>query len=266
MDLPKTADVVIIGGGVVGCSIAYHLARRGARDVVVLERDAVGAGTTSKAAGGIRVAVPHRDRDPLLARGDRRLRAVRGGVRRRPRLPEDRLSVPDLRTRGPRAAIETRMALQRSLGRRRARSSRRAEAKALVPALHVDDLIAAVWGPNDGMAGPAEVTNGFARRARELGARIVEGRRRHGHRGRARARHGVRHRVGRRRDARHRDQRGRARGRARRPPGRRRPGRPSAAPPHLLHRAVPGDSRARCRSPPIAPADSTSGRRWSRCC
>src|SRR5882724_224160 len=54
MDTPRTASVVIIGGGVVGCSIAYHLARRGARDVVVLERETVGSGTTSKAAGGIR--------------------------------------------------------------------------------------------------------------------------------------------------------------------------------------------------------------------
>src|SRR3989449_3308250 len=54
MDQPKTASVVIIGGGVVGCSIAYNLARRGQRDVIVLERDAVGSGTTSKAAGGIR--------------------------------------------------------------------------------------------------------------------------------------------------------------------------------------------------------------------
>src|SRR5712692_9311382 len=54
MALPKTASVVIIGGGVVGCSIAYHLARRGVRDVVVLERETVGSGTTSKAAGGIR--------------------------------------------------------------------------------------------------------------------------------------------------------------------------------------------------------------------
>jgi glycine/D-amino acid oxidase-like deaminating enzyme len=44
-----------------------------------------------------------------------------------------------------------------------------------VPALRVDDLIAAVWGPTDGLAGPAEITQGFARRARELGARIVEG-------------------------------------------------------------------------------------------
>src|SRR5512134_1087935 len=58
MDLPKTASVVVIGGGVVGCSIAYHLARRGQRDVVVLEAQAVGSGTTSKAAGGIRAQFP----------------------------------------------------------------------------------------------------------------------------------------------------------------------------------------------------------------
>src|SRR5262245_58011639 len=58
MAQPRTASVVIIGGGVVGCSIAYHLARRGQRDVVVLERETVGSGTTSKAAGGIRAQFP----------------------------------------------------------------------------------------------------------------------------------------------------------------------------------------------------------------
>src|SRR5438874_5679924 len=54
MTLPLTASAVIIGGGVVGCSIAYHLAGRGVRDVLVLEKETVGSGTTSKAAGGIR--------------------------------------------------------------------------------------------------------------------------------------------------------------------------------------------------------------------
>src|SRR5688500_8647798 len=52
--LPPTADIAIIGAGAIGCSIAYHLARRGVKNVVVLERDAIGSGTTSKAAGGIR--------------------------------------------------------------------------------------------------------------------------------------------------------------------------------------------------------------------
>jgi sarcosine oxidase subunit beta len=70
--------------------------------------------------------------------------------------------------------FETRIALQRRLGVD-VSVIKPQEAQAIVPALRVDDLIAAVWGPQDGLAGPAEVTQGFAKRARELGARIVEG-------------------------------------------------------------------------------------------
>src|SRR5437899_12792532 len=51
----RTADVVIIGGGIIGASIAYHLTRKGLRDVVVLERDRLGSGSTGKNAGGIRL-------------------------------------------------------------------------------------------------------------------------------------------------------------------------------------------------------------------
>ena len=173
MDLPRTASVVVVGGGVVGCSIAYHLARRGQRDVVVLEREAVGAGTTSKAAGGIRSQFPTETeiRFSLEAIGVfERFQEEFGadiGYRRIGYLflisdPEDL------------AGYRERMALQRRLGID-VREITPAEARAIVPALRVDDLIAAVWGPTDGMAGPAEVTNAFARRARELGARIVEG-------------------------------------------------------------------------------------------
>jgi len=164
---------VIIGGGVVGCSIAYHLARRGQRDVVVLEREAVGSGTTSKAAGGIRSQFPTETeiRFSLEAIGVFERFAEEFGVdigyRRIGYLflisdPEDL------------AGYRERMALQRRLGVD-VREITPAEAKAIVPALRVDDLIAAVWGPTDGMAGPAEVTGGFARRARELGVRIAEG-------------------------------------------------------------------------------------------
>ena len=173
MSIPRTASVVVVGGGVVGCSIAYHLARRGQRDVVVLEREAVGSGTTSKAAGGIRSQFPTETeiRFSLEAIGIfERFHEEFGvdiGYRRIGYLflisdPEDL------------AGYHERMALQRRLGVD-VRAITAAEAKAIVPALHVDDLIAAVWGPTDGMAGPAEVTSGFARRARELGARIVEG-------------------------------------------------------------------------------------------
>ena len=55
MELPKTADFVVVGGGVMGASIAYHLAERGARDIVLLEKEAfLGTGATGRCAGGVR--------------------------------------------------------------------------------------------------------------------------------------------------------------------------------------------------------------------
>ena len=53
-DLPERAGVVVVGGGVIGTSIAFHLAEAGVPDVVLIERDELGAGSTSKAAGGVR--------------------------------------------------------------------------------------------------------------------------------------------------------------------------------------------------------------------
>ena len=50
----KIADIIIIGAGVIGCSIAYYLAKMGCRDVIVLEKNYVGSGSTEKCAGGIR--------------------------------------------------------------------------------------------------------------------------------------------------------------------------------------------------------------------
>src|SRR5512138_1915338 len=52
--MEKTADIVIIGGGIVGTSIAYHLAQRKAGNVVLLEKGMLGEGSTAKCAGGIR--------------------------------------------------------------------------------------------------------------------------------------------------------------------------------------------------------------------
>ena len=173
MSVPRTAGVVIIGGGVVGCSIAYHLARRGQRDVVVLERDAVGRGTTSKAAGGIRAQFATETEIRFSLESLRVFQSFADEFGVDPGyqkigylfLIDDEA---DLR------GFETRIALQRRLGVD-VRVITPADARTLVPALHVDDLIAAVWGPDDGLAGPAEVTSAFARRARELGVRIAEG-------------------------------------------------------------------------------------------
>jgi sarcosine oxidase subunit beta len=165
--------VVVIGGGVVGCSIAYHLVRRGQRDVLVLERETVGSGTTSKAAGGIRVQFPT----------ETEVRFSLESIRVFERFEDEFGIDPGYRKIGYLFCVsdeedlrgfEERIALQRRLGGD-VRVVTPKEAQAIVPALRVDDLVAAIWGPGDGMAGPAEVTNGFARRARELGATIAEG-------------------------------------------------------------------------------------------
>src|SRR5439155_21958008 len=167
------ARAVIFAGGVVGCSYASHLARRGLHDVVVLERETVASGTTSKAASGIRVQFS----------SETEIRVSLESIRVFERFQEEFGVDPGYRKiaylyllSGSRhlREFEKRIALQRTRGPD-VRVLTPADAQRLVPALRVDDLIAAVWGPQDGVAGPAEVTNGFARRARDLGASIVEG-------------------------------------------------------------------------------------------
>src|SRR3989442_3965657 len=173
MPLPRTASIVIVGGGVVGCSIAYHLARRGVRDVVVLERETVGSGTTSKAAGGIRAMWPD----------EAEIRFSLESIEVFERFPEEFGVDPGYKKIGylflisdpsDVAGYESRVAMWRSFDVD-VQIVTPKDAQAIVPALRIDDLCAAVWSPGDGMAGPAEVTNGFARRARELGVRIIEG-------------------------------------------------------------------------------------------
>ncbi|HYR72560.1 MAG TPA: FAD-binding oxidoreductase [Candidatus Acidoferrum sp.] len=171
--LPRSADIVIIGAGAIGASIAYQLGRRGARDVVVLERDAVGAGSTSKAAGGIRVQFATRVEIELS------LRAIAFFKRF-----EDEMGVPcDFHQEGylfvitdepTLARFRENVALQRSMGAD-VRVIAPDDARALVPALNVDDALAAVWGPTDGHASPNDVVQAYAAQARARGVRIVEG-------------------------------------------------------------------------------------------
>jgi len=171
--VPGTADVVIVGAGAIGCSVAYHLALRGAGSIVVLERDAIGAGTTSKAAGGIRaqfgteteirfsleaLAFFRRFKEELGA--DAEFRQI--GYLTLITAPDDL------------AAYERRVELQRGFGVD-VRIISPDDARAIVPGLLTDDLLAAVYCPTDGYAGPYEVTMGLVARARERGVRFVEG-------------------------------------------------------------------------------------------
>jgi len=171
--LPKTADIVIIGAGALGSSIAYHLTGRGARDVLVLERESIGSGSTSKAAGGIRVQFATRVEIEFSLRGITFFQRF-----------EEEMGVPcDFRQEGYLFVLtreqdlerfRRNVALQQSLGAD-VRIIAPDDARALVPALRVDDAIAAVWGPMDGYASPNDVVQAYAARARARGARFVEG-------------------------------------------------------------------------------------------
>src|SRR5258705_8202666 len=169
---PRSADSVIIGAGAIGASIAYQRGRRGVREVVVLERDMVGAGSTSKAAGGIRVQFATRVEIELSLRGIAFFKRF-----------EDEMGVPcDFHQEGylfvvtdepTLARFRDNVALQRSMGAD-VRVIAPDDARALVPSLNMDDAIAAVWGPTDGHASPNDVVQAYAAQARARGVRIVE--------------------------------------------------------------------------------------------
>ena len=171
--LPKTAEFVIVGGGAIGASIAYHLARRGARQVVLVERETVGSGSTSKAAGGIRAQFGTRVEVEFS------LRSIEFFTRF-----EDEMGVPcDYRQEGylflltderDVTRFQRNIELQRGLGVD-VRMIAPDEVRAIVPELRVDDVLAGVWCPTDGHASPNDVVQAYAAQARARGVRILEG-------------------------------------------------------------------------------------------
>jgi sarcosine oxidase subunit beta len=170
--VPRHAGVVVIGGGVIGLSTAFQLARRGVSDVVVLERRQLGAGASGKSGALVRchyANVPEsrltfeslcifRHWDDEVGAGSPRFRPV-GFIQVVPPRFEERLrqNVSDQQAIG----IETRLV-------------DRQELRDIEPFLATDDLTLAAYEPNSGFADPNATLHGFARAARDLAARIFE--------------------------------------------------------------------------------------------
>jgi glycine/D-amino acid oxidase-like deaminating enzyme len=93
MEIPKSADIVIIGGGVMGASTAYHLAARGHRNILLLEKESFfGQGATGRCAGGVRCSF-HRSQH-CLSLASCRCSAIRDRDWPAHRLPPMRLPLP----------------------------------------------------------------------------------------------------------------------------------------------------------------------------
>jgi 4-methylaminobutanoate oxidase (formaldehyde-forming) len=171
-DFPRHAQVVIVGGGVVGCSVAYHLTLRGVTDIIVLERKKITSGTTWHAAG-------------LVGQ----LRATHNLTRLAQYTAELYQSLEQLsgqatgfRQIGSLAVAQTHDRLEEL---RRGASMARCfgldvkvltpgEAKELWPLLEIADLVGAVHLPRDGQTNPIDTTRALAKAARDRGAKIFE--------------------------------------------------------------------------------------------
>jgi len=168
--LPPYADVVVVGGGAIGTSIAFHLAEAGVASVVLVERDTLGAGSTCKAAGGVRAQFS----DPLnIELGARSLRAfARFGHRPGQEIDLHRVGyLFCLSTEEDVAAFAASVELQNSMGVP-SRLIGPEEAGRLCPLLRTDDLLAAAFSADDGYCSPEAVVLGYATAARRLGAQL----------------------------------------------------------------------------------------------
>jgi sarcosine oxidase subunit beta len=171
----QTADVVIIGGGVIGASIAWHLASAGCRDVVVVDRsDDPGSGSTGRATGGFRAQFGSaiNVRLSLLAREEllhfEEETGVDPGYRQAGYLF---LASSTAQLDRLRQANE----LQRRLGVTDARIIDPAEAAAINPSVDGRSYVGAAWSPSDGFLKPLEILRGYTEAARRMGVRFESG-------------------------------------------------------------------------------------------
>jgi sarcosine oxidase, subunit beta len=169
--LPARASAVIVGGGVIGTSIAFHLAEAGVEDVLLLERDALASGSTSRAAGGVRTQFS----DELNIRIALRSIEAFAAFGERPGWEIDLHQVGYLFLLTTHEQVETferSIALQNSLGVP-SRLLTPAQAGELNPRIVLDDVLAAAFCPLDGHATPEAVVQGYASAARTHGATLV---------------------------------------------------------------------------------------------
>lgn len=170
--LPSHAQTVVIGGGIVGASIAYHLAKAGHTDVVLLEKSALSAGTTWHSAGNMETYRA----DPLI------YEIVRYGAQLFPELEKEsgqalgwkntgRVMFTHVHERMEQFKTIPKLAEVRGI---QVDLLDRAGLEQRFPILNTKDILGGLWIPNDGRVNPTDLTTAFARAAKKRGARIVQ--------------------------------------------------------------------------------------------
>lgn len=170
--LPNRARAIVVGGGIIGCSTAYHLAKLGWEDVVVLERKQVSSGTTWHAAGLV----------TTLRDTEAQTRLAQYSLKLYGELEEETGqatgfircgSIQLAMTHDKAEEMRRGCAMARTFGVEN-REITPAEVKQLFPLAYVDDLVAGFYFPDDGRVNPADVAQALAKGARQRGVRIIE--------------------------------------------------------------------------------------------
>ncbi|MBX9592683.1 MAG: FAD-dependent oxidoreductase [Hyphomonadaceae bacterium] len=173
-DLPDRARVVVIGGGVIGTSVAYHLAHMGWKDVVLLERDRLTSGTTWHAAGLMVTFGSTSETSTEMRKYTRdlysRLEAMTGQA-----TGFNPVGFIEVAADADRLEEYRRVAVFNRLCGVDVHEISPAEVKRLFPLARTDDILAGFHVKEDGRANPVDVTMALAKAARLEGARIIEG-------------------------------------------------------------------------------------------
>ena len=171
-DIPERARAVIIGGGIAGCSTAYHLARLGWKDVVLLERNEPSSGSTWHACGATSRVRSHptftrisNDSVDLYARLEAETGQATGfhetGVLRLAKRKERRIEFERMATSAAAMGLEVQIVSPE-------------QAAAMVPGMVVDDLDCAAYTPSDGQANPSDLVQALIKGAKMQGATICD--------------------------------------------------------------------------------------------
>ncbi|MGK7752771.1 MULTISPECIES: GcvT family protein [unclassified Roseovarius] len=170
-DLPKNAKVVVIGGGVVGCSVLYHLARKGWSDCVLLEKNELTAGSTWHAAGNV----------PTFSTSWGIMNMQRYSTELYARLGDEVDYPMNYHQTGSIRLAHSRERMQeferaKGMGKHQGMDLEILtpdEIKARYPFIETHDIVGALYDPNDGDIDPAQVTQALAKGARDMGATIA---------------------------------------------------------------------------------------------
>jgi glycine cleavage system aminomethyltransferase T/glycine/D-amino acid oxidase-like deaminating enzyme len=173
MPLPSSAQIVIVGGGIAGCSTAYHLAKNGRTDVLLLEQGKLTSGTTWHAAGLVGQMRPNRTMTQMSKYGIElyaTLEAETGLATGWKQCGSVNVASTPERMK----VLRKQLAMARSFGVECHEISP-TQAGERFPVMRTDDLQGALWLPGDGKANPADLCMSLAKGARNRGVKIVEG-------------------------------------------------------------------------------------------